>query len=399
MKIAVIFEHFGPYHIARLRGAMYEDANVQVVPIELFGKCQTYAWNKPETHEDNNVRVVFADGDAKSVAKKAIRDGLEQVLNDIAPDVIAVHGWSLPGASDAIGWANKNGVALIVMSESRANDSPRSSVKEFIKRQILATVDAGLVGAPSHAKYLTQLGIPSDGIFTGYNAVDNDYFAREASRVRVDGQHNRLNSLPDHFPQKFFFASNRFVEKKNLNRLIQAYAKYQNNNGLPWGLVLAGDGPLRKNLVAQVDSLGLQELVHFPGFLQYDKLPTYYGLACAFVHVSTVEQWGLVVNEAAASGLPLIVSETTGCAECLIDHGRNGFLCDSLDTDSIAASLTKVAALSEKERAAMGVRSQQIVSNFGPKQFGQGLIGAAKHAMENPRKASLMGRLIVALLS
>ncbi len=55
--------------------------------------------------------------------------------------------------------------------------------------------------------------------------------------------------------------------------------------------------------------------VHFYGFRQIDENPVFYALADAFILPSSWEEWGLVVNEAMASGLPVIVSETAGCVE------------------------------------------------------------------------------------
>ena len=72
--------------------------------------------------------------------------------------------------------------------------------------------------------------------------------------------------------------------------------------------MILGDGPLHGELLRQRAQLQLESDVIFPGFVQYDQLPLYYGLAGAFVHASTVEQWGLVVNEALASALPVLVS-------------------------------------------------------------------------------------------
>ena len=70
----------------------------------------------------------------------------------------------------------------------------------------------------------------------------------------------------------------------------------------PWDLVLLGDGPLKTDICRLISDLRLNEHVHLPGFKPYDELPVYYALANAFVHASATEQWGLVVNEAIASG-------------------------------------------------------------------------------------------------
>jgi len=396
----VLFEHFGPYHVARIHGAMNFRSDVFIAPVELFGQCETYAWSAPDGQDDIGATVVFENDHSRESSRSEIRKAIHSCMNEIKPDVVAVHGWSLPGTVATIRWAHANDVPVVVMSESRAADAKRSKPKEFLKSKVLEYVAAGLVGAQSHVDYLVQLGLSSEAVFNGYDAVDNDYFEKESARIREAFKIDTgVSPLPYGFPNRFFFASCRFVEKKNLSRLLNAYARYSQTSASPWGLVIAGDGPLKSELLQQIERLDLSDAAYLPGFVQYDELPKYYGLASAFVHVSTVEQWGLVVNEAAASGLPLVVSTSTGSAECLVDHGVNGFLCDSQDTESIAESLTNVASLGDDERKIMGDRSQQIVSGYGPEQFGEGLVKAAEYAMENPQKPSMIGRVVVSLLS
>src|SRR5262249_38238680 len=162
-------------------------------------------------------------------------------------------------------------------------------------------------------------------IFLGYDAVDNEHFKKGAEKSR-----NQPTNNEPKLPQRFFLASARFVREKNLAGLINAFARYRElartatvDGGprtvdcKPWDLVLLGDGPLRAELEAQLSALGLQEFVSMPGFKQYDELPPYYGKASAFVHASTIEPWGLVVNEGMASGLPVLVSNRCGCAQDL----------------------------------------------------------------------------------
>ena len=106
-----------------------------------------------------------------------------------------------------------------------------------------------------------------------------------------------------------------------------------------------------------------------PGFKQYHDLPAYYGLAGAFVHTSTVEQWGLVVNEAMAAGLPVLVSRNCGCAADLVQDGVNGFAFDPLDGDRMAALLTKVAGLSADEPRRHGRGKPADGRSLEPRQF------------------------------
>jgi glycosyltransferase involved in cell wall biosynthesis len=124
--------------------------------------------------------------------------------------------------------------------------------------------------------------------------------------------------------------------------------------------------------------------VHLPGFKQYDELPVYYALAKAFVHASTTEQWGLVVNEAIASGLPVIVSERCGCVPELVQD--NGFTFDPMNDDELAARLVDMASLSDNHLEEFQEASRRIAERFGPDRFGDGLEQAASIAVELTQK-------------
>jgi 1,2-diacylglycerol 3-alpha-glucosyltransferase len=124
--------------------------------------------------------------------------------------------------------------------------------------------------------------------------------------------------------------------------------------------------------------------VHLPGFEPYDELPVYYALANAFVHASTNEQWGLVVNEAIASGLPVIVSNRCGCAPELVNS--NGFTFDPTNEHELTARLLEMASLSDEKRKHHCDNSYRIAANFALERFGEGLERAARVAMGVPQK-------------
>jgi glycosyltransferase involved in cell wall biosynthesis len=235
--------------------------------------------------------------------------------------------------------------------------------------------------------------MPRERIFTGYDVVDNHYFRQKAEEIRSQTSEVRQKHA---LPENYFLASARFVAKKNLARLVQAYAEYRRrwevrsgnsevrDDGAPWDLVLLGDGPLRATLNSQLSTLNLNAHVHLPGFRPYNELPAYYALAKAFVHASTTEQWGLVVNEAVASGLPVIVSSRCGCAPELVNG--NGVTFDPTDDDELATRLLEMASLSDEERKHLGNNSYLIAANFAPERFGEGLERAATVAMGAPQK-------------
>ena len=113
----------------------------------------------------------------------------------------------------------------------------------------------------------------------------------------------------------------------------------------------------------------------FAGYRQIDEIVSYYGLAGAFVHPAMVDQWGLVVNEAMAAGLPVLVSRTSGAAEDLVDDGGNGFVFDPTDSSAIAERMRYIAAPGT-DRGAMGKLSRERVAPWSLERFADGLWSA-----------------------
>jgi glycosyltransferase involved in cell wall biosynthesis len=163
-------------------------------------------------------------------------------------------------------------------------------------------------------------------------------------------------------------------------------------------LVLLGDGALRSSLESQIVSLALHDHVQMPGFIQYPELPAYYARAGAFIHASTSEQWGLVVNEAMASGLPVLVSHRCGCAPDLVQAGVNGFTFDPYNVEELANAILKISALNFP-LSTFGDASRKINANWGPSRFASGLKAAVECAVTvGPAKSTWLQRLILKML-
>jgi 1,2-diacylglycerol 3-alpha-glucosyltransferase len=383
-RVAVIFHRLGPYHVARLRAAAH---SCEVIAIEQSAETAEYRWRKVATPE-SVARITLSANDCGHRGNAESIDRITTALNSITPlRAVAIPGWSNPTALAALRWCVAQNMPCVVMTESGASDKSRSRSSEWIKTQILTLCSAALAGGSRHRDYLLELGLDQDRIFLGYDAVDNDYFRQKAEEVR--GQRSEVRK--DYgLPGNYFLASARFLPTKNLVTLLRAYADYVRRSSAPgWDLVLLGDGPLRSQLVAECESLRIIGKVHLPGFVQYEELPMYYALAGAFLHASISEPWGLVVNEAMASGLPLIVSRKCGCVPELLEEGRNGFSFSPENADELAALLLRMAAFSDAERELMGRRSSRIVDSWSVERFANGLRDAVTAAECAPRKSNL----------
>jgi len=379
MPLVIIFDNFGPYHIARLQAASID---CDLLAIEVAGVSATYAWENDATAGTFKRVTLVEQATSGEVSRSELIRRLERALEQFKPGVVVVPGWASPAAWGAINWCLRNRVPMVCMSESTAWDEPRSGWKEWIKRKLVGLFSSALVGGERHRDYLTKLGMPGERIFLGYDAVDNRYFHDKAGEIRKHGEETRRQYG---LPQDYFLASARFVEKKNLPRLLEAYALYRTScqTLAPWSLVLLGDGTFRSALESKLDELGLRDHVLLSGFKQIADLPAYYAMAGAFIHPSTVEPWGLVVNEAMASGLPVLVSNRCGCAPELVNEDVNGFTFDPLDVEQMARKMLQMSA-SDFPRLAFGKSSQKIVANWGPERFALGVSQAVEAALNGP---------------
>jgi glycosyltransferase involved in cell wall biosynthesis len=303
-----------------------------------------------------------------------------QQLNPEAIDVLFVNGWGFSSSLAAIRFGRKYRIPLVVMSDSTEWDHPRKQPQEWIKRNLLKLFSAAFVAGQPHQRYLQNLGFPESAIVQGYDVIDNSFFM-EGSLTRGGTNESRTFKTP------YFLASGRFIEKKNHLLLIQAYADFRKDaeerNGPIPDLVIIGEGSLRNQMEEHIHELNLSGSVHLPGFKQYEELPTVYADATAFLHPSTSEQWGLVVNEAMAAGLPVIVSSKCGCVEDLVEEGINGF---KLDPDNKAAwthTMSRIAKMSSPERERMGAASRERIKLWGVNRFCQGFQDAMQTARKN----------------
>lgn len=442
MRLLLHFARFGPYHHARLRALaeLLGPEGWEVTGLETASTDITYAWDEVRSPETSAgplvpVRTVFPGRVYEEISRFEYRRGLIPVLEALAPDAVAVAGWGTVDARSTLRWCRKKGVKAIIMSETREVDGHRVWWKEKVKSLIMRKAHGAVVGGRSHRDYLIKLGIPAERIRLGYNVVDNAYFATEAVRWRsaagggdaLGGERSEVGGekAGSRVPP-YFLASNRFIDRKNLVRLIEAYALYcqsftadrqpptadgpPSTAHQPWSLCLLGDGPLRERLIARCHELGLNIIesapwefqvdafaetpdhpptadrplpsakggtptVFFPGFRQIGELPHFYATAGAFIHPALEEPWGLVINEAMASGLPVLSGSNVGAAAELIEAGCNGWTFDAWDCAEIAAALRRLSDLDETQRRDMGLASREILERKVPTAaFGTGML-------------------------
>jgi 1,2-diacylglycerol 3-alpha-glucosyltransferase len=379
MHIVVIFISIGNYHVARLEAAhkLCERLNWQLTAIQVTDDQLEHPWGNPTDQISFSLKtllpVASKQYDTRQDTFSSVADAaLEQYLGRLKPDIVFLPGWYYSVARAGLRWCQKFNALPIVMSDTQENDAPRVWWRELYKSWKLKQYRAALVAGKPHKRYLVKLGMLPDAVFHGYDVVGNDYF--HPSKIRVTS-----NPLT----KPFFLSISRFVSKKNLPFLLSSYAIYRKNSDVqPWNLVLCGDGELRPQVEQQVVDLELEHCVHLPGFLHQEELLPYFAHASCFIHASIYEQWGLVVNEAMAAGLPVLVSRHCGCFEDLVIEGINGFGFDPENMQELTDLMIKISS-TEINSKEMGQAALQHIQQFSPDYFAQGLLQAVEYALKH----------------
>ena len=113
-------------------------------------------------------------------------------------------------------------------------------------------------------------------------------------------------------------------------------------------MLLVGDGPIRNEL-EEYSNNNFKRQATFTGYVKYPELPKYYGISDIFVHTSNNEPWGVSVQEAMASGLPVITSEFVGSSVDLIKEGQNGFIYKTNNIKELKVKLLHALTINKLE--------------------------------------------------
>jgi glycosyltransferase involved in cell wall biosynthesis len=166
----------------------------------------------------------------------------------------------------------------------------------------------------------------------------------------------------------------RLVEEKGVFDLVEAYAQLDSGLRSQIGLVFAGDGTEHEALVERASKI-TPGTIQFPGFVHREQLPELYALADGFVFPTHSDPWGLVVNEAMACSLPIIVTDVAGCALDLVQDGWNGFVVPPRDPSQLAAAMAQLIKDSSS-RVEMAVNSRKRIEAYSPAAWAEGIVKA-----------------------
>ena len=286
--------------------------------------------------------------------------GVFKHLKELNPDVVITVGFG-PVMLQAFAWTLIKKRAHVPFTDGTIHsESHLTKVHRIIRRLIYKRSQCFIGASEKSLDLYRSYGVTENKLYKSCLCVDNSRFAsrpfdQRPYDIMFSGQF-RVGKMP------FFFA--------------EVGALIAHKRGSSRALVL-GSGPLERDFRKVLDATELD--VDFKGFIQPDDLPTYYASSKVLLFPTQSDAWGVVANEASASGTPVITCQNAGVSGELVQHGVNGFVLE-LNADSWAEEATDLLN-NPKKWQKLSDAGPTVVQPFSSKQAACGIVDAVRQAV------------------
>ena len=361
VRVLAVFPEPTPYR-APLFDRLSEHPEIDLTVVYAAETVAGRTWEVEPRHRAQFLRGVRLPGAERVLHHDyPVTPGIARALERGRPDVVVVSGWSTFASQSAIAWCRTRGVPYVLVVESH-DEGPRAGWRKAIKGTVVPALVRGAAGVLVTGSLARSSMIDRDadpervGIFA--NTIDVDAFGADAEALAPERDLLRaeLGAGPD---DVVVLSVARLAPEKGLDVLVRAAAEAGDPRLL---VVVAGAGPERERLNALAEELGVRLVLR--GDLPWARIVETYVAADVFALLSEREPWAVVVNEAAACGLPLVLSDRVGAAHDLLRDGENGVLVPAGDASAAAAALRRLAA-DRLVRLAYGAVSREIAARWG----------------------------------
>ncbi len=326
-KVVFAWENLGPSHLDRLK-ACAADSDIEVAAIEFFAKSTVYDW---ETCDGLELKRTTLYPNRRIARDLGLAWRLTLAILRERPDEVFLCHYNFPPVFVAAIILRLAGIPVYTMIDSKFDDMPRRLSREFAKPLLLAPYLGALVASRRTREYLHFLGFRRRPVTSGFDTLDLNRLFELTRELEIPS-----------FADRDFLVVARLVPKKNLGFAIRAFAGWRKQRRHNRRLRLIGYGELEVELKHLVTELGVQDDVDFVGTLDARQVAQAMKQALCLILPSTEEQFGFVVVEALAQGLPVLVSVNAGAVDELIDNGVNGWVVDPYRQEALLAAMFRL---------------------------------------------------------
>jgi glycosyltransferase involved in cell wall biosynthesis len=238
--------------------------------------------------------------------------------------IVVIGSWEAPQYLWTALVAKVTKKTLILIYESTL-DSQRYTNRfiHFIRSSFFKKGDMVIAFGKESSEALLRMGVSREKVLQLFNPIP---------RVPPDS----LKVEPKANSHKYLFVG-QLIARKNIDGLISAFAEMRNQSD---SLTIVGEGMMQRALIEQVETLKLVNHVEFISHIEPSQMNTFYQGFCTLVLPSFREVWGLVVNEALANGLHVVVSNQCGSAS-FVQNMRGVYITDNRKEGSLVSQMKR----------------------------------------------------------
>lgn len=288
---------------------------------------------------------------------------IRPVLDKYNFDALIIFGlYDSMSVWQAFAWCRDNHKPCFIRCDSNAIRDTRYFRRllkgRIISRRIRQAAGLLYIGTQNR-KYYEYYGAKPEQLFCApweidYSTLEEAY--QEAVSYKVQAR-KQLEISPN---TCVLVVASRLVPVKGYDLLVPAIRDLR-DKGYDIELLIAGEGTYREKIEAEVSRLSLP--IRLLGNLDRKKLVEVFTASDIFVLPSYTEPWGLVVNEAALCGLPIVVSDMVGAGTDLVQDGQNGYIFPAGNREEFVSSIEKLI-INASLRTTMGVESRRILQDW-----------------------------------
>lgn len=276
--------------------------------------------------------------------------------------LVHLAGWGHPVLTAAMLLARFYGIPVTVESDTPLPVG-QAGWKRLVKRALypwlFSVPQFFLPGGTRQASYLRDFGVADARIRIAQMTVDVEHIRAYIGTRKAEIGAKMRDRLGIGADAVVVLYLGRLEPHKGIADLLLAHARIANGDPRV-RLLVVGDGSLRAAVEAAVGRSGS---IRYAGRLSGDAVWDAYCAADIFVLPSLDEPWGLVVNEAMALGLPVVVSDRVGCADDIVRDGVTGLIVPAGAPEALAEATARLAG-SRELREAMGRRAADLISGW-----------------------------------
>lgn len=369
MNIVILHTDFRLYWPARIRALqmLLSNKGIDLYPIEISGKGSPYAFSKKNTDTNiENWHILFPERDMESLRGSEISKLLVPLLNKLQPEIVIAGAIAFPSGALAVSWCKQHKKKVVIFDDARIEDVQRNRMVNYVKKHIYQNVDAMLYPAPEWEETGKYWGFSAKQLFYGIDVVDNGFWNTTCIETK----------------EKYFITVGRLIEKKNILFTVKAYQKLKEaNNDLP-ELWIIGEGPEKERIKSFIQTNKIEGIKLMPFQSQAQLSALYQNSQAMIISSNKSETWGLVINEAMASGIPVIASQHCGATSSLVKDGINGYIFDPYNLQSLIEKWELFINQTEQEREEMGRQSSEIIKEWNLDKFTEATYNCIEYVLK-----------------